>query len=141
MPGGTHVALLSNGQKLQVSRLQSRIIRERFLRLYETRQLAGLDRVHSLENDGAAVARRGLLPAWDSRRERRGRRIASAQDLPRLAPARCRQIRLRGNGSAELWLFVAWVAFLLLVVLPWMIRRRLTRHSSVPRRTTMPTEK
>jgi two-component system, LytTR family, response regulator len=33
MPGGTHVALLSNGQTLQVSRLQSRIIRERFLRL------------------------------------------------------------------------------------------------------------
>jgi two-component system, LytTR family, response regulator len=33
MPGGTHVALLSNGEKLQVSRLQSRIIRERFLRL------------------------------------------------------------------------------------------------------------
>ena len=31
--GGTHVALLSNGQTLQVSRLQSRIIRERFLRL------------------------------------------------------------------------------------------------------------
>jgi two-component system, LytTR family, response regulator len=33
MPGGTHVALLSNGQKLQVSRLQSRILRERFLKL------------------------------------------------------------------------------------------------------------
>jgi len=33
MPGGTHLALLSNGQKLQVSRLQSRIIRERLLRL------------------------------------------------------------------------------------------------------------
>jgi two-component system LytT family response regulator len=33
MPGGTHVALLSNGQKLKVSRLQSRIIRERLLRL------------------------------------------------------------------------------------------------------------
>lgn len=33
MPGGTHVALLTNGQKLQVSRLQSRMIRERFLRL------------------------------------------------------------------------------------------------------------
>ena len=33
MPGGTHVALLSNGQKLQVSRLQSRIMRERFLKL------------------------------------------------------------------------------------------------------------
>lgn len=33
MPGGTHVALLSNGQKLPVSRLQSRIIREKLLRL------------------------------------------------------------------------------------------------------------
>jgi two-component system LytT family response regulator len=33
MPGGTHVALLSNGQKLPVSRLQSRIIRDRFLKL------------------------------------------------------------------------------------------------------------
>jgi two-component system LytT family response regulator len=33
MPGGTHVAVLSNGQKLQVSRLQSRILRERFLKL------------------------------------------------------------------------------------------------------------
>ncbi len=33
MPGGTHVASLANGQKLQVSRLQSRLLRERFLRL------------------------------------------------------------------------------------------------------------
>jgi two-component system LytT family response regulator len=33
MPGGTHVAQLSNGQKLQISRLQSRAIRERFLKL------------------------------------------------------------------------------------------------------------
>jgi two-component system LytT family response regulator len=33
MPGGTHVAMLSNGQKLQVSRLQSRVIRERLLKL------------------------------------------------------------------------------------------------------------
>ena len=33
MPGGTHLALLSNGQKLQISRLQSRIVRERFLKL------------------------------------------------------------------------------------------------------------
>jgi two-component system LytT family response regulator len=32
MPGGTHVAQLSNGQSLQVSRLQSRILRERFLK-------------------------------------------------------------------------------------------------------------
>jgi two-component system LytT family response regulator len=33
MPGGTQVAVLSNGQKLAVSRLQSRALRERFLRL------------------------------------------------------------------------------------------------------------
>lgn len=33
MPGGTHVAVLSNGQKLPVSRLQSRVLRERVLRL------------------------------------------------------------------------------------------------------------
>jgi two-component system, LytTR family, response regulator len=33
MPGGTQVASLTNGQKLQVSRLQSRILRERMLKL------------------------------------------------------------------------------------------------------------
>lgn len=33
MPGGTHVAQLSNGQNLPVSRLQSRILRERILKL------------------------------------------------------------------------------------------------------------
>jgi two-component system LytT family response regulator len=33
MPGGTHEAMLSNGQKLQVSRIQSRILRQRLLRL------------------------------------------------------------------------------------------------------------
>ena len=33
MPGGGHVAVLSTGQKLAVSRIQSRALRERFLRL------------------------------------------------------------------------------------------------------------
>jgi DNA-binding LytR/AlgR family response regulator len=33
MPGGTHIALLSNGQRLQVSRLQSRVIRDCLLKL------------------------------------------------------------------------------------------------------------
>jgi two-component system, LytTR family, response regulator len=33
LPGGTHVASLTNGQSLQVSRLQSRILRQRFLKL------------------------------------------------------------------------------------------------------------
>ena len=33
MPGGTHTAILTNGQRLQVSRLQSKALRERLLRL------------------------------------------------------------------------------------------------------------
>jgi two-component system LytT family response regulator len=33
MPGGTHVAILANGQKLPVSRIQSRVVRERLLKL------------------------------------------------------------------------------------------------------------
>jgi two-component system LytT family response regulator len=33
MPGGNHVAILTNGQKLPVSRLQSRVLRERLLKL------------------------------------------------------------------------------------------------------------
>ncbi len=33
MPGGTHVAQLANGQRLQVSRMQSRVLRERLLKL------------------------------------------------------------------------------------------------------------
>src|SRR5437867_2315612 len=33
MPGGTHVACLTTGQKLQVSRLPFRIVRDRFLKL------------------------------------------------------------------------------------------------------------
>jgi two-component system LytT family response regulator len=33
MPGGNHLAILANGQKLSVSRLQSRVLRDRFLKL------------------------------------------------------------------------------------------------------------
>jgi two-component system LytT family response regulator len=33
MPGGSHIAVLTNGQKLRVSRIQSRVLRERFLKL------------------------------------------------------------------------------------------------------------
>jgi len=35
---------------------------------------------------------------------------------------RLKRIRLRGNFARELWLLVAWVAFLLFVVMPWMMR-------------------
>jgi hypothetical protein len=33
MPGGTHVAVLSNGQKLQISRIQSRRLRNQLFKL------------------------------------------------------------------------------------------------------------
>jgi two-component system, LytTR family, response regulator len=33
MPGGNHLAILTTGQELQISRVQSRILRRRFLRL------------------------------------------------------------------------------------------------------------
>jgi two-component system LytT family response regulator len=33
MPGGTHVAILANGQQLPVSRIQSRVLRDRLLKL------------------------------------------------------------------------------------------------------------
>jgi hypothetical protein len=36
---------------------------------------------------------------------------------------RLRELKLRGNGSAELWLILAWVAFVLLVILPRVIRQ------------------
>jgi hypothetical protein len=29
---------------------------------------------------------------------------------------------MRGNGSRELWLVLGWVMFLVLVVLPWLMR-------------------
>jgi hypothetical protein len=35
---------------------------------------------------------------------------------------RIRRIRMRGNNSLQFWLLVAWFAFLILVVIPWMIR-------------------
>jgi DNA-binding LytR/AlgR family response regulator len=33
MPGGTHLVILGNGQRLPLSRLQSRALRDRFLKL------------------------------------------------------------------------------------------------------------
>jgi hypothetical protein len=38
-----------------------------------------------------------------------------------LSPGQSR-IRLRGNGSWELWVLIAGVAFLLFVVVPWIVR-------------------
>jgi hypothetical protein len=36
---------------------------------------------------------------------------------------RLQQLRLRGNGSLELWLLLFWVLFLLLVAVPWMLKQ------------------
>jgi hypothetical protein len=35
---------------------------------------------------------------------------------------RLRRIKLRRTFTTELWLLIAWVVFLLLVVVPWMMR-------------------
>jgi hypothetical protein len=35
---------------------------------------------------------------------------------------RLKRIKIRGNSSLELWLLVGWVVFLVLIVLPWMLR-------------------
>jgi hypothetical protein len=36
---------------------------------------------------------------------------------------RLKRLTWRGNMSSEMWLVVAWVLFLLLVVIPWMMRQ------------------
>jgi hypothetical protein len=35
---------------------------------------------------------------------------------------RLKHVTVKGNDSVELWVLVAWVVFLLVVVLPWMVR-------------------
>jgi hypothetical protein len=32
------------------------------------------------------------------------------------------RIKRRGNNSWQLWLLIGWLAFLVLVVIPWMTR-------------------
>ena len=41
---------------------------------------------------------------------------------PRGSRRRLKRIKAKGNHSLELWILVAWVAFLLVIVLPWMLR-------------------
>jgi hypothetical protein len=41
---------------------------------------------------------------------------------PRGSRRRLKRIKVRGNSSLELWLLIAWVAFLLVIVLPWLLR-------------------
>ena len=41
---------------------------------------------------------------------------------------RLRRITLRGNWSIELWIFVAIMAFMLLIGVPWLIRHPPVDH-------------
>src|SRR5262245_16664677 len=43
---------------------------------------------------------------------------------------RVKRIRMRGNFAKEMWFVVAWVFFLLLIVLPWMVVTRSDQTSS-----------
>jgi hypothetical protein len=36
---------------------------------------------------------------------------------------RIKRLTIRGNSSWEFWVLLGWIAFLLLVVMPWMIRQ------------------
>jgi Tfp pilus assembly protein PilO len=38
---------------------------------------------------------------------------------------RLNRIRLRGNWSIEVWIFIAILAFMLIVGMPWLIQHRL----------------
>jgi hypothetical protein len=38
---------------------------------------------------------------------------------------RMRRIKMRQSGTWEIWLLVVWIVFLLLVVIPWMVRQNL----------------
>jgi|RhiMetdeSRZDD1v2_1073273.scaffolds.fasta_scaffold48333_5 hypothetical protein len=43
---------------------------------------------------------------------------------------RLRRLTWRGNISFEMWIVLAWVLFLLLVVIPWMARQGHERHGN-----------
>jgi hypothetical protein len=72
---------------------------------------------------GAACDFRGVLGAVKNRTTADA---VSARIRPpktyRGSRRRIERIKWRGNGSLEIGFFVAWVVFLVLVVLPWMIR-------------------
>ena len=44
------------------------------------------------------------------------------QKVYRGSRRRVRRIKMRDNNSRTLWVLILWVAFLLIVVVPWMIR-------------------
>jgi hypothetical protein len=36
---------------------------------------------------------------------------------------RLKRLTIRGNSSWEFWVLLGWITFLLLIVMPWMIRQ------------------
>jgi hypothetical protein len=40
------------------------------------------------------------------------------------SPRRVRRLTFKSNWSMEVWLLIAWVIFLLFVVVPWMLRHQ-----------------
>jgi hypothetical protein len=76
-----------------------------------------------LKTAGGRTSTRGFLPAmklWST-----GDAAPGSQRPPltlRGSRRRLKRIKIRGNSSLELWLLVGWLAFLVLIVLPWMMR-------------------
>jgi hypothetical protein len=77
----------------------------------------------STGNKKRRTSSRGFLRRMKSRRTGDG--ASGSHRTPMIfrgSRRRLRQIAIKGNSSLELWLLVAWVVFLLVVVLPWMVR-------------------
>ena len=74
MPGGTHVAVMKNGQKLQISRIQSRRLRARLFKLYliahNRLDGSGHHTGHGAGTDLAAAAGDGPPPSSGESRAR-----------------------------------------------------------------------
>jgi hypothetical protein len=66
----------------------------------------------------------GRVGAPDRHIVRRSTSVSMNGHAPKVyrgSKKRIRRIRMRGNGSLALWVFVALVLFMLCVALPWLI--------------------
>jgi hypothetical protein len=76
-----------------------------------------------LKSSGARSGHCGLLRRVTFQPPGEARPAARPGKSYRGSMKRLKRITMRGNLSWEFWLLLAWVAFLLLVVMPWMIRQ------------------
>ena len=76
-----------------------------------------------IENVARRIGRSDLLAGVRDRSMSELRRGTRPAKTYRGSARRVRRLRMRGNMSWELWALIAWVVFLLLVIIPWMARQ------------------